>query len=220
MATKISLENVIKNTGEFKLDFFFFTISGNAEPNARLIFLSLMELERYWRNPYTEILECLTQEEIHEIKKLDSEKDATAYIRSKMIKEDFPPLESMVNSFMNSIAKNKTPSIIELFNSLFAQAKKNKSIEIEFKDVVDEEDLTHFQTAEDKFNFLIGKAFVDKKEKYIIDSDKQKIFWSEALKINSLFDVADLAFVYHNGGIKNIHNALANSIYDFLVELK
>ena len=192
MAVKVSLENVIEGTDSFEIDFHFLKISGIAELNARLVFLSIMELERYYRNPYTEILECLNDSDKEKVREL-SNNDAVAFIHSKIIKENFPPIESMTNAFMNALAENKTIYINKLFTQMILQARQNNSLNVEF--VADGED---------------DGLSIEKKQSLINDM----------INTNNLSNMADMIFNYYKKDLKKIYLHFTNSVYDFLAELK
>lgn len=192
MAVKVSLENVIEATDSFEIDFCFLKISGIAELNARIVFLSIMELERYYRNPYVEILECLNDSDKEKVREL-SDNDAIAFIHSKIIKENFPPIESMVNAFMNALAENKTIYINKLFMQMILQARQNNSLNIEF--VADGED---------------DELSIEKKQSLINDM----------MNTNNLSNIADMIFNYYKKDLKKIYLHFTNSVYDFLVKLK
>lgn len=192
MATKISLDNVINTTSDFRLDFKFLTITGKADINARLTFLAIMDLEKYWRNPYIELLNCLNQQDKEIIRDMNDD-DATAFLYAKMIKEDYPPLDSLLNSFMKSIAENKAVYINKLFTQMIVEARENKSLLIEFVAESDEDNLSI--------------------------STKQNLV-KELMSIDMLPSMADMVFNYYKRELKQIHLALSNSVYDFLVELK
>lgn len=189
---KVSLDNVIEQTNSFEIDFYFLKISGKADLNARLTFLSIMELERYYRNPYIEIIECLNEKDKEQILNM-SENDATAFIHSKIIKENFPPIESILNSFINALGENKTIYINKLFMQMILQAKQNNSLVLEFK-ADDEED---------------GLSI-----------EKKELLRNEMMNINSLSSIADIIFNYYKKDLKKIYTHFANSVYDFLVKLK
>lgn len=189
---KVSLDNVIEQTNSFEIDFYFLKISGKADLNARLTFLSIMELERYYRNPYIEIIECLNEKDKEQILNM-SENDATAFIHSKIIKENFPPIESILNSFINALGENKTIYINKLFMQMILQAKQNNSLVLEFK-ADDEED---------------GLSI-----------EKKELLRNEMMSVNSLSSIADMVFNYYKKDLKKIYTHFANSVYDFLVKLK
>lgn len=192
MATKISLDNVVESVSKFEIDFYFFKVRGQADLNARLVFLSIMELDRFYRNPYTEILECLTPDEKSMVLEMDTE-NATAFLRTKMVKEDFPPIVSVSNSFMRAIAENKAVNVNKLFADVISQARKNQTLSVEFVAESDEDGLS-----------------VDKKQMLI----------NEALQLSSIADIADMCFTYYKRDIKEIYASATDSVHYFLELLR
>lgn len=192
MATKISLDNVIETTSDFIINFNFLSITGKADINARLTFLSIMDLEKYWRNPYIELLNCLNESDKEKLKDL-SDDDATAYIYAKMIKEDYPPIESLLNSFMKSIAENKAIYINKLFTQMIIEARNNQSLSVEFVAETDEDGIS-----------------INAKQNLV----------KELMNLDTLPSMGDMVFNYYKKDFKQIYLALSNSVYDFLAKLK
>lgn len=192
MAVKISLDNVIDSTSKFELDFYFLKINGNAELNARLTFLALMDLEKFYRNPYTEILSCLNEADKQEISDM-SEADAISFIRKKSLVNDLPTIESISNSFMRAMAENKSININMLFKHILSIAKQNNSLNVEFMAEADEDGIS-----------------VEQKQNLV----------KEIMGQSTICDVADLIFMYYKKDMKNIYESLTQSVYDFLLQFK
>ena len=192
MAVKISLDNVIDSTSKFELDFYFLKISGNAELNARLTFLALMDLEKFYRNPYIEILSCLNEADKQEISDM-SEADAISFIRKKSLVNDLPTIESIANSFMRAMAENKSININMLFKHILSISKQNNSLNVEFEAEADEDGIS-----------------VEQKQNLV----------KEIMGQSTICDVADLIFIYYKKDMKNIYESLTQSVYDFLLQFK
>lgn len=209
MANKVNLDEIVDSSTEAELDLHFFKATITSDLNAKFLFQSLLELERFSHDTYGDVLKCFNlkeQEEFSNIRvlKADSEAikedkelelllyhDHLAYINKWLLANDLPPMESLGHKLLSAISSYKAININNLFIDYLAN--KKGTIILKFNAESDEDGLS-----------------VEKKNK----------LFTEIQNCKDINQMALLVFLYYKKDYMKIYEALCASVVRFLAQFK
>lgn len=155
MSYKINIEDIQHSTKNFKIDFYYFTLKGEADVVAQELYKAILEIKRFNKNPFHEAIRCFNTEEKNNLLNIPVSKDDVsvdedgltenhrAYIHLLIKKKGLPSIEDDQNIFATKIANNEAEANLKLFSHLIKKSIENKTMTLEplvdnFKEAIEE----------------------------------------------------------------------------------